>query len=209
MKSFLIYFALFSLACMPINEQETITNSPIENVNYGDKKAGSLATEALQFCKQKGFNEQFCILIDMGLPSGTKRFFVWDFNQNKSTEKALVSHGCGKGAWANDGSRENPIFSNVPESHCSSYGKYKIGERGYSQWGINIKYLLHGLDSTNNNALKRNIVLHSWEHVPNQETFPKGIAESWGCPAVSNDFMAELDALLKKSTKPTLLWVVQ
>jgi hypothetical protein len=208
MKSFLVLLAVFSLACTPINEKKATTNTPIENANYGDKKAISLASEALQFCKQKGYNEQFCIFVDMGLPSGNQRFFVWDFGQNKSTDKAMVSHGCGKGAWANDGSRANPVFSNTPESHCSSYGKYKIGERGYSQWGINVKYLLHGLDSTNSNALKRNIVLHSWEHVPDQETYPKGIAESWGCPAVSNYFMKHLDAILKRTDKPVLLWML-
>lgn len=209
MKTSLALLALLSLACTPINENKNTTNNESENANYGDKKVATFSEEALQFCKQKGFNTQFCIFIDMGLHSGHKRFFIWDLNKKSSTNKAMVSHGCGKGAWANDGTRTKPMFSNTPDSHCSAFGKYQIGERGYSQWGINIKYLLHGLDSTNSNALKRNIVLHSWEHIPDQETYPKGIAESWGCPAVSNDFMKHLDALLKKTDKPVLLWMVQ
>lgn len=86
-------------------------------------------------------------------------------------------------------------------------GKYKIGKRGISSWGIGINYLLLGLDSSNNNALKRKIVLHSWDKIPNEETYPGGIPEGWGCPATSDDFMRRLDLKIKLSSNPVLLWV--
>jgi len=93
-------------------------------------------------------------------------------------------------------------------SKLSSLGRYIIKERGGSQWGIGVKYLIHGVDATNNNALRRAIVLHSWEQVPDEEVFPKGTPEGWGCPAVSNDSMREIDAMLRKAGANTLMWIV-
>lgn len=200
----IVLVSVVALACTPVLKSDEAK----AETNYGEKKAASYVTEARQFCKTNNFNQDFCILIDMSLHSGFRRLFIWDFGKNSPVLKAMVSHGCGKSGWAADDSKESPVFSNEPESHCSSPGKYKIGQRGYSQWGIGVKYLLHGLESTNNNALKRNIVLHSWEYIPDEETYPAGIAESWGCPAVSNACMQQLDGLLKTQSKPTLLWVI-
>jgi hypothetical protein len=105
--------------------------------------------------------------------------------------------------------KEAPSFSNVEGSHKSSIGKYAIGERGPSQWGVGIKYLLHGLESTNSNALRRAIVLHSWDQVSDHEIHPNGTPEGWGCPAVSNESMRIIDELLKGCDKRTLLWMVE
>jgi hypothetical protein len=86
-------------------------------------------------------------------------------------------------------------------------GKYKIGERGYSNWGINIKYSLHGLEASNSNAFKRLIVFHSWEVVQDEEIYPDGTPEGWGCPTISNKSMKLTDPLLKLSEKPVLMWI--
>ena len=110
----------------------------------------------------------------MSLHSGRKRFFIYDFKENEISRKYLVSYGCGDNSWSSDDSKENPTFSNEDISHLSSLGKYKLGERGYSNWGINVKYLMHGLEETNNNALKRIIVFHSWEKMSDEEVYPKG-----------------------------------
>lgn len=165
------------------------------------------ANQALKFCKAKNFNVDFCILIDMSLHSGIKRFIVWDFKKNKISNSFLVGHGCGDNPWNNDYSKENPKFSNIDGSHCSSLGKYKIGLRAHSDWGINIKYVLHGLESTNSNAFKRFIVFHSWEVVSDEEIYPKGTPEGWGCPTISNNSFKIIDPLLKFSTKPVLMWM--
>lgn len=152
-------------------------------------------------------NEEFCILVDMSIHSGKKRLFVYDFKEHKVLSSYLVSHGCCDNIWSSDQSKTNPSFSNVPDSHCSSLGKFKIGERGYSSFGVNTKYLLHGLESTNSNALERDIVFHSWSMVNDEETFPQGTPEGWGCPAVSNNSFLEIDELLKNADKPTLMWI--
>ncbi|MCB0443142.1 MAG: murein L,D-transpeptidase catalytic domain family protein [Flavobacterium sp.] len=43
--------------------------------------------------------------------------------------------------------------------------KFKIKKLDYSSWGINVKYWLHGLESTKNNTVKRIVVLHTWNGV--------------------------------------------
>lgn len=165
------------------------------------------ADEALAYCKANKFNSDFCILIDMRIHSGLKRFFVWDFKKDTIAHSFLVSHGCGSNPWATDYTKENPVFSNEDGSHCSSLGKYKIGQRAYSNWGVNIKYVLHGLDKSNSNALSRYIVFHSWEATPNEEIYPDGTPEGWGCPTLSNENFQLLDPILQSAEKPVLMWV--
>ncbi len=165
------------------------------------------AKKSEAFCKAKDMNTDFCLLINLGIHSGLKRFFIYDFKKGCVIDSGMVSHGCGSMPWGCSFSKNSPTCSNEADSHCSSLGKYKIGKRGISSWGIGINYLLLGLDSSNNNALKRQIVLHSWDKIPNEETYPSGIPEGWGCPATSDDFMRRLDFKLKSSSKPVLLWV--
>ena len=106
-------------------------------------------------------------------------------------------------------SKDSAVFSNTLNSHCSALGKYIIGERGYSQFGVHVKYLMHGKDSSNSNALKRAIVFHSWEMVPDNVVYPDGTPEGWGCPALSNMAFQEIDALIQGSVARPLMWVVE
>ena len=172
-------------------------------------KLKSLASDAKLFCNRNNFNTDFYLLIDMSIHSGLKRFFIWDMEGDSISYSFMVSHGCGDNPWGRDLSKEKAVTSNIDGSHCSSIGKYKVGTRGYSNWGININYVLHGLESTNNNAFNRQIVLHSWEMVKDSETYPSGTPEGWGCPAISNNSMRILDTKLRNSEKKVLLWIVQ
>jgi hypothetical protein len=165
------------------------------------------AQQALIFCKKHNYNTNYCILIDMSLPSGVKRLVVWDFNKNDIWASGLVSHGCGTQPWSYDLSKDKPVFSNAANSHCTSLGKYRVDGRGYSMWGIHVKYYLTGLESTNSNAAARQVVFHSWDVIPDNEVYPIGTPEGWGCPAVSNSTMKAADALLKKQKKHLLLWI--
>ncbi len=163
--------------------------------------------EALTYCKANNLNIDYCILIDMNIHSGKKRLYVVDFKNDSIDHSALVAHGCGPLNWAEDESKENPIFSNTNNSHLASLGKYRIGKRGKSNWGIYINYKLHGLDSTNSNAYKRIIVLHGWGAVQDEEQYPLGSPEGYGCPAVSNNTMRYLDGELKNKKKDVLMWI--
>jgi hypothetical protein len=166
-------------------------------------------SEAKEFCKSNNLNQDWFCLLDYSKHSGLNRFFIVDLDSTNILDSALVSHGCGNMPWGEDYSKESVVFSNFSDSHCSSYGKYKIGKRGYSQWGINVNYKLHGLDSSNTRAYNRLIVLHSWDAVSDFETFPSGTPEGWGCPAVSNNFMRRLDSKLKLAKKETLMWILK
>lgn len=165
------------------------------------------ANQTLLFCKQHGYNTRYCILIDMSLPSGVKRFIVWDFHKNDTVISGLVSHGCGIEPWSGVWSKDKPVFSNAINSHCTSLGRYSVNARAGSAWGIRVKYYLNGLESTNSNAYMREVVLHSWEQVPDKEVYPNGIPEDWGCPAISNNTMKIVDALIRRQKKHLLLWV--
>lgn len=161
------------------------------------------------YCDQHDLNKDFCIFIDMSKHSGKKRFYIYNLKTKKIENSYLVSHGCGNNPHALDYSKTNPKFSNTEDSHLSSLGKYKIGESGWSGFGVGKKYRLHGLDESNSNAYKRDIVFHSWNNMPNEEVYPNGSPEGWGCPAVSNNAFLEIDSLLKDANKPVLMWIYE
>jgi hypothetical protein len=165
------------------------------------------AIEAKSYCKAHKMNTSFCLLIDMSRHSGKKRFFVWDFKNDSVIHSFLVGHGCCDNPWSRDASKDCPSFSNEDGSHCSSLGKYSIGERAYSEWGIHVKYLLHGLEKSNSNALARMIVFHSWDAVSDEEIYPAGTSEGWGCPTISDNSMRIMDPMLQQSQKPVLMWI--
>lgn len=210
-----LFLLLISIISCSKSQEETTLSVAFENNEKEEKpvldsaKTNKKALEALDFCKKNKFNTDFAILIDMSLHSGLKRFFVYDFKTEKITQQHLVGHGCGNNSWSSDDSKDSPEFSNVDGSHLSSLGKYKIGARGASEWGVKTKYLMHGLENTNSNALKRVIVFHSWERMSDEEIFPKGSPEGWGCPTLSNNAFRAVDPLLKTSSKPVLMWIYQ
>jgi hypothetical protein len=165
------------------------------------------AKEALSFCETNDCNTDFCILIDMKIHSGKHRMFVYDFKNQEVERKSLVAHGSGKDD--NRSTGDEPLFSNEKGSLLTSLGKYKIGERSYSQWGINVHYKLHGLEASNSNAFKRIIVLHSYTPVTPDEIYPFHLPMGWsfGCPVTDDETMTWLDTKLKNTKKPVLLWI--
>lgn len=202
LQRYFIYFIIFS-AVFFCNFQSTAQTG---NKEY-HQSLRSKAQQALAFCKAKKYNDKFCILIDLGRHSGLNRFFIWDFERNAVSQSYLVSHGCGTMPWSWAWSKEKAALSNEHGSHCSSKGKYRIGKRGYSNWGIHVNYKLHGLESTNNNAHARQIVFHSWEKVADEEVYPRGTPEGWGCPAVSNKALRSIDSKLKGTKAHVLMWI--
>ncbi|RXR32985.1 peptidase [Flavobacterium piscinae] len=197
MKKLLLLFVLSFVCC---------NNTPVtEEMKYYT----SIHNEALIFCQENQFNQDFYFLKDMSIHSGKNRFFVYNFKSKKISNQNLVTHGACDVFQDNPNKYKTAKFSNVTNSHCSMKGKFKIGKRDYSSWGINVKYWLHGLESTNNNAVERVVVLHSWNAVSNDEIYPRYSPLSWGCPAVSDEFMQVLDEKLKTVDRPVLLWIME
>lgn len=164
------------------------------------------AAEAKIYCSKNKLNTSFCFLVDLSIHSGKNRFYIYDFKTNIVTNTGLVCHGVGKNSTA-----QQAVYSNEVGSNCTSLGKYKIGKRAYSNWGIHVHYKMHGLENGNSNAFKRQIVLHAYEYVPETETFPSHLTMGWsqGCPVVANGLMTKIDALLKKVKQPTLIWIFE
>ncbi|GHV57425.1 hypothetical protein FACS1894182_06220 [Bacteroidia bacterium] len=162
------------------------------------------ADSAFIFCKKNGMNTDFCMLVDMRIPSGKFRFFLWDFKNDSILKQSLCAHGYGQSS-----TQKTPVFSNVPGSYCTSLGKYKTGIKSPSQWGIGIHYKLHGLEPANSNAYKRIVVLHSYLYIPEIEIDPEHIplGYSQGCPVISNETMTLVHQLLQEQKKSTLLWI--
>ncbi|WP_339833775.1 murein L,D-transpeptidase catalytic domain-containing protein [uncultured Flavobacterium sp.] len=203
---FLVVF-LVVFSCKEVSSEKFL--SEIVNKEKSTKDYSKKHQEALTYSEANGFNENYYFLVDMSIHSGKNRFFVYDFISETITDKNLVTHGSCDKFEDNETKWEKAKFSNTKNSHCSSKGKFKIGKRDYSSWGINVKYWLQGLEPSNNNAVERVVVLHSWNAVKNKEIYPKYSPLSWGCPAVSNEFMKVLDEKLKTSEKPVLLWIME
>ena len=147
-----------------------------------------------------GYNAQLAFFVDMGLPSGKYRFFVADMEKDSVVLSGLVAHGCGNRRFS-----VQPDFSNIDGSNCTSLGRYRIGGAYNGRFGR--AYRLYGLDSTNSQALRRNVVLHSFAYVPEAETDPLPICNSRGCPMVSEGFLKQLEPLIDRSSRPILLWI--
>ena len=157
------------------------------------------ATAARLFAKRNDYNENTCFLIDMSLPSGQNRFFIYDFKKDTLQAAGLVAHGNCFQSWL-----EGRKYSNIVGSGCTSLGKYKIGSSYTGKFGYS--YKLHGLDSTNNNAFERTVVLHSHSCIPETET-ADDICQSNGCPTVSPAMLQQLKSIINTSKKPLLLWI--
>lgn len=153
-----------------------------------------------EFIKGKKFNERYCFLVDMNLPSGKNRFFVYDLAKDSIVQGGLVAHG-----HCNTSFLVKPVFSNQKQSCCTALGKYSVGGGYNGQFGF--AYKLHGLDSTNSNAYARNIVLHSYWCIPEEEVYPLPTCNSSGCPMVAPAFLQKLKPYIGKANRPVLLWI--
>lgn len=146
------------------------------------------------------YNDRFAFFINMKIPSGKNRFFIYDLKANKIIDKGLVAHGSGS---------ETKIkgqlkFSNVPNSLSTSLGKYAVGEQYTGKFGK--AYKLYGLDATNSNAFDRNIVFHYYFDVPYKEQ--KGyICNSYGCPMVNKKYFEKVAKIIDNSRSQVLMYI--
>jgi L,D-transpeptidase catalytic domain len=147
-------------------------------------------------------NTKFAFVVDMRIPSFKKRFFVFDLKKDSIINSGYVAHGTGSETFRNE-----LVFSNIPDSRCTSLGKYKIGASYKGMYGFS--YRLHGLDSTNNKALERAIVLHGHSCIPDKAYDEYPICFSYGCPMVSTKFLQILKGYIAKQGKePILLSII-
>ena len=133
------------------------------------------------------------------IASRKNRFFVVNLQNDSILLTGLCAHGQG-----DDVNREEVVFSNTPGSYCTSQGRYKLGVKFEGDYGTG--YILHGLDSTNSNALKREVVFHYYFKVADKED-ENVVCRSNGCPMVSQKTFRATEKLIDAETKPVLMWI--
>ncbi|MHC1728154.1 MAG: murein L,D-transpeptidase catalytic domain family protein [Syntrophobacteraceae bacterium] len=123
-------------------------------------------------------NTRYLTIIDYSKPSNVKRMYLIDMETGR-VERFLVSHGRNSGwAYATE-------FSNQPESFQSSRGFFVTGRKYLGKHGTALQ--LHGLEKgTNDNALRRGIVMHGSNYVSMRSVMLNGgrLGRSLGCPAI-------------------------
>lgn len=194
----ILFSAFYYISRLIPKENRLVISSAIpDNIA---KRLTNHATQAKQFVRNKQFNNSLCLFIDMSIESGKNRFFLYDLSTDSVLDKGLVTHGRCNETWLT-----GRKYSNEVGCGCTSLGKYRIGHAYRGKFGL--AYKLTGLESTNNNAFKRYVVLHAHECVPDQETHPFPICQSDGCPTVSTTFLKKLSDIVDGSPQPLLLWI--
>ena len=160
----------------------------------------SRANDISNYAAQHGYSTKYCFLVNMSIPSGRNRFFVYDLENNSVAYSGLVAHGC-----CNETFISHPKFSNSSNSGCSSLGRYKVGAFYTGKYGAS--YRLYGLDNSNSNAFQRGVVIHGYDCVPDKEIYPMVLCNSLGCPMVSYNFFDRLSHIIDHSEKPIVLWI--
>ena len=151
------------------------------------------AKEAMEYCKENGYNIDYCLLVDYGRHSGRVRFFLWDFEKEKPALKCLCAHGYGKGSTA-----RRPVFSNEIGSFCSSLGHYRVGrEKTMSKPKGRKALVLYGQDKTNSPVKVHKILGHKIR--------PK----SEGCITIPFRKYEKVSNVAKSSNKPLMLWMYE
>lgn len=202
---FIIIITIFSLVMIlprftKFHLPFTISKTKTE-VNHQHQKIKAKALALKKYAIKHNFDTTYAFVIDMSMPSGYKRFFVYHFLADTVINSGMVAHGS-----CNTTYLEKAKFNNTNGCGCSAYGMYKIDYSYFGNYGK--AYKLRGLENSNNNAFDRNIVLHSYSCVPNNETYPSPICNSLGCPMVSVDYFNVLDIYIKNAQNPILLSIL-
>lgn len=210
-KKLLISIAilLFIIVCIPFLPPIYNRYTKPLYKNYIDQKEwyGKVDCEDLaqvrDYCERRGYSTDYYILVDFSIPSGKKRFFVYDLQREKRVLSSYCMHGSGKG-----NTDAKPKFSNDYGSGCSSLGRYVMVGRG-RKFKNSIR--LRGLDKTNFLAETRGILIHSAGKVTRfsgeKEFIPVG-SESRGCFTVSRNCAAKVMEIYKESSekRPVMLY---
>jgi len=125
-------------------------------------------------------------VIDYGLPSRTKRLWVFDLAERRLVFHELVAHG------KSSGEDLAISFSNDEGSFMTSLGAYVTGEAYEGKNGYSLR--LRGVDpGRNDHAEARAIVMHGAAYVDDEVGKALGrLGRSHGCPAVRPSVAKEL-----------------
>ena len=139
-----------------------------ETATARDAALRDIAKRELQRMGDTIWHHDMAAIVDFGLHSSEKRINFIDL-QSGTVRSFLVTHGSGSDpehtGWLQK-------WSNVPNSLASSRGAYRTRNWYVGRYGQSMR--VDGLDPTNNNALKRAIVMHQADYATPQHV------EKWG-----------------------------
>ena len=162
--------------------------SNMKPANFNDR-----VTELTTYCSSNGYNTDYGILVDYGKTILSRRFYLVDLKTGDIVMRSLCGHGCGNGSSILKGE-----LSNVPGSHCSSPGHYRIGIKRKMYTRDAMAFELDGLDMTNSNARSRSILLHESDWLL-----------SYGCVTLRPDRFTEVAEILQSQPKNVIMWVYE
>jgi len=183
-----------------ISPAELRRNNIYDSLKLGSlglaKEAFDYAMKGLDIMKAVGKVENYNVIsiVDFSKASSQKRLYVLDLKNQKVLFNTYVAHGM------NSGKEYAQNFSNDPSSDKSSLGFYETlgtynGEHGYS---LKLEGLEKGI---NDNANRRNIVMHGAEYVGASMVRSHGyIGRSWGCPAIPPALQVPIIQKIKNGT---------
>jgi len=184
--------SFFTGSKLSFKEEEVISTIEMERINSRISGIKDMIST------DHKYNQKVVFLIDMKVPSGKNRFFVYDLQKNEVVDQGLVAHGSG----SETGVRGVLKFSNTPNSNCTALGRYSVGKTYKGIFGK--AYRLAGLEESNDNALKRAIVLHHYSAVPYEEQ-NYYISNSHGCPMVNEQFFKRIEKIIDNSKSNILM----
>jgi hypothetical protein len=175
-----------------VAKETNIITAQASNLSPDAVKAG---LTAYQKAREKGLDQKGLLtIIDFTKPSADRRMLVFDLNQQKVLFNTWVAHG------KNSGEANATSFSNDARSLKSSLGVFVTSDIYDGKHGESLR--VQGLEpGINDNALKRDIVIHSAQYVGADVAKSRGkLGRSWGCMAVSPKTIQPLINTIKGNT---------
>jgi hypothetical protein len=169
----------------------------------GDR-APALLPQALAALERHGSSiahRDWLGIVDFGMASRSRRFYLVDLAGGRTTS-LLVSHGRGSDP-GNSGWLQS--FSNRRGSEASSRGSFVTGDIYSGKHGRSRRLI--GLEPSNDQAVRRAIVIHSASYVSDDMVSMQGrVGRSQGCFAVPD---AELNMVLARLGPGRLLFAAK
>ena len=145
-------------------------------------KAVEMAFAGYQWAlkSNKVTNKDIITIVDFTVSSAKDRLYVINLKSGQILMAMPVAHGKGSGKsspWATS-------FSNKNDSLKSSLGVFLTQNTYFGKHGFSLR--IRGLETSNNHAAARDVVVHSANYVTPQFIKSHGYAgNSWGCFAVA------------------------
>ena len=196
----LIFIGILFTSFKIFDKIKTDNSDEISVINDSSKERIDAQVKEIKKVIQSNskYNKEIAFFIDMKIPSGKNRFFVYDLKEDITIDQGLVAHGSG----SETGIKGKLKFSNTNNSLATSLGKYYISNSYIGRFGK--AYKLYGLDKTNSNAFDRAIVLHKYFDVPYEEQ-TEYICNSYGCPMVNEKYFKRIEKIIDNSKTNILL----